>query len=233
MTCWLSRWSIIIKSLSAGLRSTDIIDVIDEEAAEDMAHMAGAPDIEYNESSPLSIVRLRLPWLLITMMTGTLVSFVVQKITDIERAVCLVAFIPVILGMGGNTGMQATAITIRSIALGEIKFSRLAGIFRREMLVGAMMGTVCGIIIAGVVWINLVYFAKIHIGISLLRMITVVGCSMFCAMTFAALTGTVFPIFLYRLKIDPAVASGPFVSTGNDLSASLIYLAMCYLMLTA
>lgn len=211
----------------------DIIDVIDEEASEDMARMAGAPDIEHNESSPLSIVRLRLPWLLVTMVTGTLVSFVVQKITGIERAVCLVAFIPVILGMGGNTGMQATAVTIRSIALGEIKFSRLAGIFRREMLVGAIMGTVCGIIIAAVVWVNLIYFVKLDPGISLMRLIAVVACSMFSAMTFAALTGTVFPIVLHRLNIDPAVASGPFVSTGNDLSASLIYLLMCYLMLTA
>ena len=211
----------------------DVIDVIDEEASEDMARMAGAPDIEHNESSPLSIVRLRLPWLLITMVTGTLVSFVIQKITGIERAVCLVAFIPVILGMGGNTGMQATAVTIRSIALGEIKFSRLAGIFRREMLVGAIMGTVCGMIIAAVVWVNLIYFAKVDPGISLVRLIAVVACSMFSAMTFAALTGTVFPIVLHRLNIDPAVASGPFVSTGNDLSASLIYLLMCYLMLTA
>jgi len=220
------------KKLIGRITVDDIIDVIDEEASEDMARMAGAPDIEHNESSPLSIVRLRLPWLLITMVTGTLVSFVVQKITGIERAVCLVAFIPVILGMGGNTGMQATAVTIRSIALGEIKFSRLAGIFRREMLVGAIMGTVCSIIIAGVVWVNLTYFSIVDPGISLLRLIIVVGCSMFSAMTFAALTGTVFPIVLHRFNIDPAVASGPFVSTGNDLSASLIYLMMCYLMLT-
>jgi len=221
------------KRLIGRITVDDIIDVIDEEAAEDMARMAGAPDIEHNESSPVSIVRLRLPWLLVTMVTGTLVSFVVQKITSIERAVCLVAFVPVILGMGGNTGMQATAVTIRSIALGEIKFSRLAGIFRREMLVGAIMGTVCSVIIAGVVWINLTFFAKADMGISLIRLILVVGCSMFCAMTFAALTGTVFPIVLHRFNIDPAVASGPFVSTGNDLSASLIYLLMCYLMLTA
>ena len=221
------------KRLIGRITVDDIIDVIDEEASEDMARMAGAPDIEHNESSPLSIVRLRLPWLLVTMVTGTLVSFVIQKITGIERAVCLVAFVPVILGMGGNTGMQATAVTIRSIALGEIKFSRLAGIFRREMLVGAIMGTVCGVLIAAVVWINLSYFAKVDPGISLVRLITVVACSMFSAMTFAALTGTVFPIVLHRLNIDPAVASGPFVSTGNDLSASLIYLLMCYLMLAA
>ena len=220
------------KKLIGRITVDDIIDVIDEEASEDIARMAGAPDIEHNESSPLSIVRLRLPWLLITMVTGTLVSVVIQKITNIEHAVCLVAFIPVILGMGGNTGMQATAVTIRSIALGEIKFSRLAGIFRREMLVGAIMGTVCSIIIAAVVWVNLTYFGNTDPGISLLRLIIVVACSMFSAMTFAALTGTVFPIVLHRFNIDPAVASGPFVSTGNDLSASLIYLVMCYLMLT-
>ena len=220
------------KKLIGRITVDDIIDVIDEEASEDIARMAGAPDIEHNESSPLSIVRLRLPWLLITMVTGTLVSIVIQKISSIERAVCLVAFIPVILGMGGNTGMQATAVTIRSIALGEIKFSRLAGIFRREMLVGAIMGTVCSIIIAVVVWGNLIYFANIEPSISLFRLIIVVACSMFSAMTFAALTGTVFPIVLHRFNIDPAVASGPFVSTGNDLSASLIYLMMCYLMLT-
>ncbi|MBU8901998.1 MAG: magnesium transporter [Victivallales bacterium] len=220
------------KKLIGRITVDDIIDVIDEEASEDIARMAGAPDIEHNESSPLSIVRLRLPWLLITMVTGTLVSIVIQKITNIKPAVCLVAFIPVILGMGGNTGMQATAVTIRSIALGEIKFSRLAGIFRREMLVGAIMGTVCSIIIAAVVWVNLIYFANFDPGISLFRLIIVVACSMFSAMTFAALTGTVFPIVLHRFNIDPAVASGPFVSTGNDLSASLIYLVMCYLMLT-
>ena len=211
----------------------DIIDVIDEENAEDMARMAGAPDIESNESSPLSIVRLRLPWLLVTMVTGTIVSFIVQKITGIEKAVCLVAFIPVILGMGGNTGMQAAAVTIRSIALGEIKFSRLAGIFQREMLVGAMMGMVCSIIIAGVVYVNLIHFSHLDPQVSLLRLILVVGCSMFCAMTFAALTGTVFPIVLHKMNIDPAVASGPFVTTGNDLSASLIYMLVCYFMLSA
>ena len=121
--------------------------------------------------------------------------------------------------------MQATAVTVTQYCLGGDKFSRLAGIFRREMLVGAIMGMVCSIIIGGVVWINLVYFSKMAPGISLLRLITVVGCSMFSAMTFAALTGTVFPIILHRFNIDPAVASGPFVSTGNDLSASLIYIS--------
>jgi magnesium transporter len=210
----------------------DVIDVIDEEAVEDMARMAGAPDIEQNEFSPLAIVRLRLPWLLITMMTGTLVSFIVQKISAISSAECLAAFVPVILGMGGNTGMQATAVTVRSIALGEIEFSRLAGVFLREIMVGAIMGTVCSVLIAGVVWLNLYMFSGIPLSFSLAKLITVVACSMFTAMTFAAFTGTILPILLHRFKVDPAVASGPFVTTGNDLSASLIYLCMSYLLLS-
>ncbi|QSH42457.1 magnesium transporter [Lentisphaerota bacterium ZTH] len=209
----------------------DVLDVMDEEAVEDMARMAGAPDMEHKESSPFSIARLRLPWLLVTMMTGTIVSFILQQLISLESAACLAAFVPVILGMGGNTGMQATAVTVRSIALGEIELSRLLRVFIREMMVGAMMGVVCGIIIAGVVYINLWYFGGIELSFSLAKLVMVVGCSMFTAMTFAALTGTVLPIIMHHFKVDPAVASGPFVTTGNDLSASLIYLGMCYVML--
>ncbi len=209
----------------------DVIDAIDEEAAEDMARMAGAPDIEHNEITPMGIVRLRLPWLLITMLTGTVVSFVIQKIMGLDNAERLAAFVPVILGMGGNTGMQATAVTVRSIALGEIELSRLAGIFTREIMVGATMGTVCSVLIAIVVWTNLAVFTEVTHSESLPKMIVVVSSSMFTAMTFAAFTGTVLPIILHRFRIDPAVASGPFVTTGNDLSASLIYLAMCSILL--
>ncbi|MCP3968621.1 MAG: magnesium transporter [Lentisphaerae bacterium] len=209
----------------------DVLDVMDEEAVEDMARMAGAPDMEHKESSPFSIARLRLPWLLVTMMTGTIVSFILQQLISLQSAACLAAFVPVILGMGGNTGMQATAVTVRSIALGEIELSRLARVFLREMMVGAMMGIVCGIIIAGVVYVNLWYFSGIEFSISLAKLVLVVGCSMFTAMTFAALTGTILPIIMHHFKVDPAVASGPFVTTGNDLSASLIYLGMCYVML--
>ncbi len=211
----------------------DIIDFIDDEAAEDMAKMAGAPDIEQREISPLSIVRLRLPWLLITMLTGSIVSLIVQKLLFLPTAAGLAAFVPVILGMGGNTGMQATAVTVRSIALGEIEFSRLVWVFLRELLVGAIMGVVCGVIISGVVFLNLHYFSDATAtgNLSLLKLMVVVACSMFTAMSFAAFSGAMMPILLHKCKIDPAVASGPFVSTGNDLSASLIYLGMCTLLL--
>jgi magnesium transporter len=209
----------------------DVMDVMDEEAADDIAKLSGAPDIEAREDSPLSIVKLRLPWLMITMFTGTLISLIVQKIINIQSAGKLAAFVPVILAMGGNTGMQASAVTIRSIALGEIEFGRLFVVFAREILVGAIMGIVCGVMTAFIVWLNLTFFGGMHASAVMIKMMFVVAASMFIAMSFAAFTGTMLPIVLNQLKIDPAVATGPFVTTGNDLSASLIYLGMCYILL--
>jgi magnesium transporter len=142
----------------------------------------------------------------------------------------LAAFVPAILGMGGNTGTQASAVAVRSIAMGEIKMSKLMRVFSRELLVGMMMGLVCGGLAAVIVWINLRWFGGAP-GCSLPRLATAVGVSMCCAMTFAAFAGTALPIFFHRFNIDPALASGPFVSTSNDLSASLIYFLMCYMLL--
>lgn len=213
----------------------DVMDVLDEEAAEDMARMSGALDIEHGADSPLSIVRLRLPWLLITMFTGMVVSLIVGRLLNLKGAEAMAAFVPVILGMGGNTGMQSTAVTVRNIALGEIKFNRLMMLFMREIFVGAIMGSVCGVIAAAVVFVNLSYFGGgggTELGYSTIRLCLIVGSSMLTAMSFAAFSGTILPILLNRMGVDPAVASGPFVTTSNDLSASLIYLMMCSVLLT-
>lgn len=208
----------------------DVMDVFHDEAAEDMAHMAGAPDIEVNEEMPWRVARLRLPWLMITMGAGMVVSLIIQTMTNVIEIKVLAAFVPVIMAMGGNTGMQASAVTIRSIALGDIHMGRLFKTFSKELMVGVMMGMVCGVLASMIVWLNLRYFGG-TVEYSLPHLSAVVGISMGSAMTFAALTGTMMPIFLHRLNIDPAVASGPFVTTGNDLSASLIYFLMCFLLL--
>lgn len=213
------------------ITADDVMDVMDEEAADDIAKLAGAPDIETKEDSPLTIVRLRLPWLMITMMSGTLVSLVVQQIINIHGAEKLTAFVPVILAMGGNTGMQASAVTIRSIALGEIELDRLMNVFGRELRIGAMMGIICGILAGMIVWLNLTVFGNVVISTPMPTLMAIVGISMFIAMTFAAFSGTMLPIVLNQFKIDPALASGPFVSTSNDLSASLIYLLICSILL--
>jgi len=214
------------------ITADDVMDVMLEEADEDLAHIAGAPDIEHHVESPVSIVGLRLPWLMITMCAGMIISVVVNGIIGLEGAKSLAAFVPVIMAMGGNTGMQASAVTIRSIALGQIQFDRLFSVFAREFMVGALMGGVCGVIAAIMVATNLHFFSSEVLVFSDIAMFSgVVSVSMWGAMTFAAFAGTILPILLHRFNIDPAVASGPFVTTGNDLSASLIYFVMCYLLL--
>ena len=210
----------------------DVMDVMNEEAEEDIAHMAGAPDIEHHVESPVSIVGLRLPWLMITMTAGMVISVIVNGIIGLKGAGTLAAFVPVIMAMGGNTGMQSSAVVIRSIALGQIKFDRLFTVFLREIKVGIMMGGVCGLIAAVMIFINLYYLSTVQLAMpEILRFSGVVSVSMCAAMTFAAFAGTLMPILLHRFKIDPAVASGPFVTTGNDLSASVIYFIMCYFLL--
>jgi magnesium transporter len=168
---------------------------------------------------------------MITLFTGMLISAVVEKIIGLKNAESLAAFVPVILAMGGNTGMQASAVTIRSIALGEIGLGKLFVVFIREILVGFIMGAVCGVIVAVAVYSTLHLFSS-ELSQPPLKLSFIISVSMCVAMTFAAVTGSVMPIFLNQLKIDPAVASGPFVTTGNDLSASLIYFFMCYILLS-
>ena len=208
------------------ITADDVMDVIQDEAGEDIAHMAGAPDMESNEDSPLKVAGLRLPWLMITMFTGLVISVIIQKMIGLTAIEGLAAYVPVVMAMGGNTGMQASAITVRGIALGEIEYGKLFRISLKEISVGILMGIVCGSVTGFIIW-----FLGGITTVSPLRLAFVVGISMCSAMTFAALSGTLLPIILHKWKIDPAVASGPFVTTGNDLAASMIYFAMCFFLL--
>lgn len=212
------------------ITADDVMDVIQDEALEDIAHMAGAPDMEIKEDSPLAVVRLRLPWLMVTMFTGLVISLIIQKMIGLTEIEGLAAYVPVVMAMGGNTGMQASAITVRGIALDQIEFGRLFRISLREIFVGILMGLVCGLVAGLIVWVKLQNFGGISM-VSPVHLAFVVAISMCIAMAFAALCGTLLPIILHKWKIDPAVASGPFVTTGNDLAASMIYFIMCYFLL--
>ena len=212
------------------ITADDVMDVIQDEALEDIAHMAGAPDMEKNEDSPVQVARLRLPWVLITMFSGLIISIIIQKMRGLTSIEGLAAYVPVVMAMGGNTGMQASAITVRGIALGEIEFAKLFKIALKEIFVGVLMGLACGGLAGLIVWFKLDCYGGESM-VSPFRLACVVAVSMCSAMTFAALCGTLLPILLQKWKIDPALASGPFVTTGNDLSASMIYFIMCYFLL--
>lgn len=209
----------------------DIIDVLHAEADEDLAYMVGAPDIEAETASPLHIARLRLPWLFITMIAGLVNSLIIKSMLNVTEIAVIAIFVPAIMAMGGNTGIQSSAIAIRGIALGYKTYNRILPIVAREIGVGAALGIVCGTATGLLVFAALVLTGADLGGPSASMLALTVGGAMANAMVFAACFGAVVPLLMQRLGADPAVASGPFVTTANDLGGSLIYFLTCVLLL--
>jgi magnesium transporter len=209
----------------------DVIDVLEEEASEDIFKLAGSSEEELNYSSPLQACRARLPWLLITLGTGFVTSMILkafmQRISTLEVLV-LSFFVPIVMGMGGNTGIQSSTLIIRGLAVGSFNEKRLYRLLFREMATGMLMGVICGAVIGG--------WARFVIGHSATAfppafLAFTVGLALFSAMVFAAIFGAFVPLLLNRFKIDPAVASGPFVSASNDIIALLIYYSVTFLLI--
>lgn len=209
----------------------DIMDVIEDEADEDLAIRLGAPDIDEDDESPVRIAGKRLPWLLITMFAGLLNSIVIKSMMEVTNIVAIAVFVPAILAMGGNTGMQASTVSVRGLALGEERYLRVWKTALREVMVGLSLGTVCGIL-TGVTVCAILHLTGAETGhLPIPALGFIVGLSMANAMIFASSFGCVAPIALSRLGADPAIAAGPFITTFNDLSASLIYFLTCVALL--
>ena len=207
----------------------DIIDVIEEEASEDIFRLAGSDDAELESGSVFRICSVRLPWLLITLVGGFITSVILERfLSHLAGMMALAAFVPVVLAMGGNTGIQSSTLVVRSIALGEMKGRRISAFVAKEMLTGALMGLVCGTVIG--LWAHFIMGQGETPALSPYHLAAVVAVALFSAMTFAALFGALVPLALDRMKIDPAVASGPFISIANDISALLIYFGVTILL---
>jgi magnesium transporter len=204
------------------ITSDDVIDVMEEEASEDIFKLAGSHDDEIESVSPFTSCKLRLPWLFLTLVGGFFTSYILNKFNILVsgQAIALVAFVPIILGMGGNTGLQSSTLVVRSIALGRFKNKNILKHIEKEILTGIMMGVICGICIAG--W---AFFIIGHTPATIptYKLAAVVGLALCSAMTFATLFGSIVPILLDKINVDPAIASGPFISSANDISALLIY----------
>src|SRR5512139_21861 len=195
----------------------DIIDVLREEATEDMLKMAGTSEEEllYGYRS-LKIARLRLPWLITSLFGGVITGYLMWLFRGtLEQIIALVTFVPVITGMGGNVGGQSSTIVVRGFATGRIDFSTLGQVFLKELRVGLIMGVICGTVVG---LVALLWHRNPYLGL-------VVGLAMITAMTVAASMGVLAPSFFKRIGIDPAIASSPFVQTANDISGILIYFA--------
>lgn len=205
----------------------DIIDVMEEEASEDIFKLAGSDDAELEDPSPLASLKTRLPWLLVTMGAGFISSLILDRFIDNPRIAMLGSFVPIIMAMGGNTGIQSSILIVRGLALGSFDESKLYKQLGHELLTGMMMGVVCGGIIG--LWAH--FMVGDTSTFPALYLACTVGLALFCAMIFAAAFGASVPLLLNRFKIDPAVASGPFVTASNDVIALLIYYVVTFLMI--
>ncbi len=200
----------------------DIIDVIEEEADEDISLMAGVIDQEIAEESTLKISRARLPWLIGGLLGEILSAFVISQFeTSVEKIIALSFFIPVIMAMGGSTGNQAATIVVRGLATGDIRLMNIGKRLWMELRVALLNGLICGILLGVVVGL---WLSDCGLG-------AVVALALVLIILNAGFLGSAVPLVLKRLNIDPALASGPFISTSNDILGLLIYLGFVTLFL--
>jgi magnesium transporter len=196
----------------------DVVDVIWEAHENQMMKMAGMAD-EYNpnEKNVWRAFQQRLTWLLITLFGGVgMAELIVVFEPSLSKEAALASFIPVMLGTGGNVGTQAATIAVRNLAVDKAAVISSVSMLFREAKVGILLGLAFGVILGGYASLRFEPLLGLAIFISTLS-------TVFCA----ALLGMMVPITLHRLKIDPAVATGPFVTTSIDLIAILIYFSTC------
>lgn len=195
----------------------DIIDVLEEEASDDYSKLAGVSDMDTFDKNPFQAAKKRLPWLIILLFLGMMTASLMSVFTEtLEKVALLAVFIPLISGTAGNSGTQALAVAIRGIATGDIEKQSKMKLLAREAGTGLTTGILCGIIVVGIV-----FFWKHDLLIGLL-----VGAAIFVSIFVATICGSFIPLLIQRMKIDPAVASGPFITTINDVISILIYLGL-------
>jgi magnesium transporter len=201
----------------------DVIDVIKDEATEDVFRLAGVSRDDGVLTPPSDSLRQRLPWLLVNLATAFLAASVVGLFTDtISRVLVLAAFMPVVAGMGGNAGTQTLAVIVRGLALGELTWSNARQALVKEGLVGIGNGLATGFVGALVAWA----FSRDW------RVALILMAAMIINMFVAAIAGTLVPLGLRALKIDPALASSVFITTVTDMSGFLSFLGLATLFLS-
>ena len=204
----------------------DVVDVIREEATEDFLQMAGAgKDREILLKSSWENAKVRLPWLFASWIGGIVAAYIIGKYEHmLESIIALAAFMPVIIGMGGNIGTQSSTIVVRGMATGRIEIGNEIQVLLKELKVGLMLGSLYGIMLG--------IFANFRFISTDPMLGLVVGLSICSSMLLAAGVGTFTPLILRKLDIDPAVATGPFVTTSVDILGLLLYFMIAGLLLT-
>jgi magnesium transporter len=201
----------------------DVIDILHEAATEDMLKMAGVGEEYIETQTVLRGTRIRLPWLFASFLGGVAAFFIIGGFeNDLAKVTSLAAFIPVIMGMGGNIGTQSSTIVVRGIATGRINLQDFSRVVSKELAVGLILGVVYGVFIGVIARLT---FLSEPFSIPLAF---AVGLAIISSMSIAALVGSTVPLIFERLNIDPAVATGPFVTTAIDIVS--VY---CYFMIAS
>ena len=195
----------------------DVIDVIKEEATEDILHLAGVEADDHVSTTAWMSVRRRLPWLVVNLATALLAATVVAMYEPtIARFSYLAVFLPVVAGMGGNSGTQTLTVMVRALALSEIGWESSRAALLKEILVGTINGIVIGIL-AGLA----AYLWKGNFVLGL-----VLGAAMIINMFVAGMTGTLVPLLLRKINVDPAIGSGIILTTFTDVVGFLSFLGL-------
>ena len=222
------------------ITSNDLIEVIDDELSDDYAKLAGLSGEEELDESTFKSVKKRIPWLCILLVLGLIISLVMQVFEAAIVAVPVIVFFQsMILGMGGNVGTQSLAVTIRAISDDEISRKDIARLVFKEIRIAFFNGLLISIVAFIVVTLYLVvsktvinethgfYMKDIY------KTAGVVAASLLLTMIVSGLIGTITPIILKKCKIDPAVASGPFITSINDITAIVIYYGIALIMFSS
>ncbi len=200
----------------------DVIDIFREEATEDILKMAGVGEEFVETKSVVRSTRIRLPWLFASCVGGVIAIFIIGHFeASLQQISYLAAFIPVIMGMGGNVGIQSSTIVVRGLATGRIHIQDLWLVVGKELAIGLILGLIYGLLLAILAQVQ--YNA---IGFSL-----AVSMGVLSSMSVAAIIGALLPMLFARVDIDPAVATGPFVTSAIDIVSVFFYFQLATLFL--
>ncbi|MEP0890772.1 MULTISPECIES: magnesium transporter [unclassified Leptolyngbya] len=202
----------------------DVLDVVQEETTEDIYQLGGVQsgDDSYFETDLMRVARRRVVWLFVLLITNTGTSAVIRSQQDIlQQVVSLAAFIPLLIGTGGNVGAQSSTVVIRGLNTNEIGIKESFNVIRREAIAGAFLGLMLGTVVT--VW---AYFLQGNLAVAI-----AVGCSLVAISVLASVAGSALPFLFMAIGFDPALMSAPFITTFVDVLGVLIYLNFARLIL--
>lgn len=213
------------------ITSEDMIEMVDHELGDDYAKLAGLTEEEDLSETIMQSVRKRIPWLLALLILGMLVSSVVGVFEGVVAALPIViCFQSLVLDMAGNVGTQSLAVTIRVLMDENVTSRGKWKLLGKEMRIGLLNGGILGVLSFGFLGIY-IHLYKEYVWMEAMAVSGCVGISLVVAMVVSSLVGTIIPLFFHKIKIDPAVASGPLITTVNDLVAVVTYYGLAYLLL--